>query len=127
LEAFCAANQSFQDALLNYVTAADSLKAKNAIALLAGQQDTRLVPYLEELLEQEKYLATCISSLGNLESEAGLQVLMRYKDLENERLRFLVARSIVAYESDAAKAALSSFEGDPSFLIQALIRKSREE
>ncbi len=127
LEAFCAANQSFQDALMNYVTGADSLQAKNAIALLAGRQDTRLVPYLEELLSQEKYLATCISSLGNLESEAGLQVLMRYKDLENERLRFLVARSVAAYKSEAAKAALSSFEEDPSFLIQALIRNRREE
>ena len=127
LEAFCAANQSFQDALLNYVTEADSLKAKNAIALLAGRQDTRLVPYLEELLGQEKYLATCISSLGSLESEAGLQLLMRYKDLENERLRFLVARSVAAYKSEAAKAALKTFESDESFLIKAMIRKINEE
>ena len=112
---------------MNYVTGADSLQAKSAIALLAGRQDTRLVPYLEELLSQEKYLATCISSLGNLESEAGLQVLMRYKDLENERLRFLVARSVAAYKSEAAKAALKTFESDESFLIKAMIRKINEE
>lgn len=122
IDAFARSSIDFQDALLNYVQDADSLKAKNAIALLAGLQDLRLLPALERHLAQGRYLATCISALGNLESEAGLSLLLNYKDIANERLRFLVLRAIAAYKSPEAKASLKGFAADESFLIQALLR-----
>ena len=122
LEALAAGSSYFSERLYDYVNDADSLKAKNAIALITGLEDLDLLPYLEAHLEAGRYLATCLSALGNLESEASLRLLLSYKDLENERLRFLVARSIAAFKSEAAKAALKEFEADDSFLIQAMIR-----
>jgi len=122
IEAFAKANEGFSEILINYVNDADSLKAKNAISLLCGQEDMRLLPYLEAHLQEGRYLATCISALGNLESEEALDILLDYRDLENERLRFLVVRSIAAYDLEQAKAALKGFEADKSFLIQGLIR-----
>lgn len=122
IDAFARADQAFQSALLTYVNAADSLQAKNAISLLAGLKDMELLPLLETHLAEGRYLASCISALANLESEAGLRLLLNYSELENERLRFLVLRSIAAYKSDEAKRALQGFEADESFLIQALIR-----
>ncbi len=87
----------------------------------------QLLPLLEEHLANGKYLATCISALGNLESEQGLQLLMKYRDLSNERLRFLVVRSIAAFKSEEAKSALQGFQTDDSFLIQALLRNLPED
>ena len=127
IDAFLVADSLFQDALLTYVTDSDSLKAKNAISLLCGVKDMQLLPLLEEHLANGKYLATCISALGNLESEQSLQLLMKYRDLSNERLRFLVVRSIAAFKSEEAKSALQGFQTDDSFLIQALLRNLPED
>jgi len=127
IDAFLRSDSAFQQALLTYVDDPDSLKAKNAISLLAGVQDMQLLPLLKTHLENGRYLATCISSLGNLESEQSLQLLMKYRDLSNERLRFLVVRSIAAFKSEEAKSALQGFQTDDSFLIQALLRNLPED
>ncbi len=122
LQALCAADSTFCDSLLNYTADSDSLKAKTAIALLAGERDPDLLPVISAHLAEERYLATCIAVLGNYQSAESLTMLLQHKDIANERLRFLVARSISLQSSDIAKEAILSFEDDPSFLIQALIR-----
>lgn len=122
LEAFTKANSDFSDLLLGYADDADSLKAKTAISLLAGEKDLRLLPYLEQHLAAERYFATCISVLGNLDNPHSLQLLQAHQNQDNERLRFLVVRALSLHSSEAAKTALESFQDDESFLIQALIR-----
>ena len=122
IDAFLRGSEGFQTKILDYVNSPDSLKAKNVISLLAGVKDQRLLSHLEDFLNEGRYLASCISALGNLESEAGLRLLSQHRNLENERLRFLVVRSIAAYESEDAKQALQGFAADESFLIQALLR-----
>jgi len=127
LEAFNRDNAEFSDLLLGFVEDPDSLKAKNAISLLAGEKDLRLLPYLESFLQQGRYLASCISVLGFLDDPAGLSLLMHHRNQDDERLRFLVVRALSMHESAAAKKALESFEDDDSFLIQALIRKLEKD
>lgn len=127
LEAFTRANQDFSDVLLNYVSDPDSLKAKTAISLLAGEHDLRLLPHLAEHLSAGRYLATCISSLGSLDDPHSLWLLKRYQNQSNERLRFLVVRALSRHKSEAAKNALTYFQDDESFLIQALIRNLPKE
>ena len=127
LEAFTTANTDFRDLLLTHVNDPDSLKAKTAISLLAGEKDLRLLPYIEQHLGAERYLATCISVLGNLDDPRSLELLQAHQNQDNERLRFLVVRALSMHSSEAAKIALESFRTDESFLIQALIRNLPKE
>lgn len=127
LEAFTKANAGFSDLLLIHASDPDSLKAKTAISLLAGEKDLRLLPYIQEHLAAARYFPTCISVLGSLDDPHSLQLLIAHQNQDNERLRFLVARSLSKHSSEAAKIALESFQGDESFLIQALIRNLPKE
>mgnify|MGYP001044956554 CR=1 FL=1 len=127
LEAFTRDNPDFALLLLDYVQDPDSLKAKTAMSLLAGEKDMRLLPHLEGFLEEGKYQSACISILGNLDDPRSLEMLMQLKEQDSERLRFMVARSLSMHGSGEAKAALESFVDDESFLIQALIRNKLKE
>ena len=127
LEAFTKANTDFRDLLLSYADNPDSLKAKTVISLLAGEKDLRLLPYIEQHLAAERYLATCISVLGSLDDPRSLELLKAHQNQDNERLRFLVVRALSMHSSEAAKIALESFRTDESFLIQALIRNLPKE
>ncbi len=127
LAAFTGDNPDFKDLLLGYVNDSDSLKAKTAISLLAQEQDLRILPHLAEHIEAGRYLSTCISALAYLDDLRSLSLLVSLQDQEDERLRFLVARSLSLNTSKIAKTALEDFREDPSFLIQALIRKQLKE
>ncbi|MCD8479037.1 MAG: hypothetical protein LRZ88_01645 [Candidatus Cloacimonetes bacterium] len=82
IDAFLRGSEGFQTKILDYVNSPDSLKAKNVISLLAGVKDQRLLSHLEDFLNEGRYLASCISALGNLESEAGLRLLSQHRNLE---------------------------------------------
>ncbi|MFA5666260.1 MAG: hypothetical protein WC944_04670 [Candidatus Cloacimonadaceae bacterium] len=127
LEAFTKANAGFSDLLLTYASDADSLKAKTAISLLAGEKDLRLLPYIQEHLGAKRYIPACISALGALDDPGSLQLLTDHQYQDNERLRFLVVRSLSMHSSEEAQTALESFYSDESFLIQALIRNLPKE
>ncbi|MDD4687546.1 MAG: HEAT repeat domain-containing protein [Candidatus Cloacimonetes bacterium] len=122
LQVMCNADSLFCTKLLDYTNDPDSLKAKTAISLLAGKRDSRLLPVLSEHLAAKRYVSTCIASLGNIEGEESLQMLLAQRNQNNERLRFLVVRSLSLHSGEAAQAALKSFEQDSSFLIQSLLR-----
>lgn len=127
LQSLAEYSADFRDRLLERATDADSLVAKTAISLLAGEEDERLIPILSDYIEKGQYLPTCISSLGIFDSPESLELLTSYPNPENERLRFLKVRSISMHKSAAAKEALKSFEDDASFLIQALLRKIKKD
>lgn len=127
LQALCKQDAEFREILLAHTSDADSLKAKTAISLLAGERDLRILPHLMNHLAEGRYTASCIAALGNLDSPESLRMLLQQKDQPNERLRFLVARSISLHKSAEAKLALEEFHDDPSFLIQALIRNLPKE
>lgn len=117
----------FRDALLEYAVNPDSLKAKTAISLLAGEKEQRLIPILKDYLDENQYVSTCISSLGMLDYPRSIALLISYEDPENERLRFLKVRSISMHKSALAAEALQEYEDDESFLIQALLRNKKKE
>lgn len=127
LEAFSNANESFRERLFYYVADSDSLVAKTAMSLLAAQRDIRLLPYVKEHLLAGRYQSACISILGLLDDEKSLSLLLAQDNLPTERLNFLRVRAIAMHESEAAKEALMEFTGDPSFLIQVLLRKTLEK
>ncbi len=127
LQSLAEHSADFRDRLLERSTDADSLVAKTAISLLAGEEDERLIPILSDYIEKGQYLPNCISSLGIFDSPESLELLTSYPNPENERLRFLKVRSISMHKSAAAKEALKSFEDDASFLIQALLRKIKKD
>jgi hypothetical protein len=127
LQALCKEDETFRDLLLEQSSAPDSLKAKNSIALLAGMRDERLLPIIENYLKQDMYLVACLSALANIDDPKSLVLLSNYRDLESERLRFLVARSISMHSSAQARDYIEEFREDPSFLIQALIRNLPKE
>jgi hypothetical protein len=127
LQALCKQDTEFREILLGHTANPDSMKAKTAISLLAGERDNRILPQLAQHLAEARYTASCIAALGNLDAPESLQLLLQQKDQPNERLRFLVARSISMHKSAEAKLALEEFHDDPSFLIQALIRNLPKE
>lgn len=127
LQAFCRDDSLFRDLLLPRTADQDSTKAKTAISLLAGMRDSRILPYLETHLAEGRYFVTCISALGNMDSPQSLQLLIPHIHNPNERLRFLVARSLSLHQSAEAKKTLEQYREDPSFLIQALIRNLPKE
>ncbi|MFW5628128.1 MAG: HEAT repeat domain-containing protein [Candidatus Cloacimonadaceae bacterium] len=127
LQSLAEFSEDFRDRLLERATDVDSLVAKTAISLLAGEEDRRLIPILSNYIEKGQYLPTCISSLGMFDFPESIELLTSYPNPENERLRFLKVRSISMHKSDAAKEALRSFEDDDSFLIQALLRKINKD
>ncbi|MDD3535742.1 MAG: hypothetical protein PHC50_06335 [Candidatus Cloacimonetes bacterium] len=122
LDALLKGSADFQTQLLAYAADSDSLKAKNAISLLAGVADMALLPIIQEHLSAGRYFTTCISALAALKSEEAVEALLPYRFAENEVYRFLVLRALSLHKSENAQKALEGAKADESFLIQALIR-----
>ncbi len=101
----------------------DSLKVKNAIALIAGRADSLAVDSLAVFLEQRKYLPTVLSALGGIKTEKTVDLLLPWLDSPVEKFRYLAARSLKSVNLPRALAALRNMGNDSSFLIKALVRQ----
>jgi hypothetical protein len=101
---------------------ADSLAAKNAMSLLASVADSLLAEQLELLLEEDKYVTACLSCLGSIRSERSVEILAQWLDSPYERLRYIVARSLLAIDIPSSRKLLMALRDDPSFLVRTLAR-----
>jgi len=127
LEVMVKENESFKQLLFNYTDDADSLKAKNALALIAGVGDSTLIEPIRKHLNNGKYITTCLSLLGSIKSEESVNLLAEYAFHPCERYRYLVARSLKQINTPQAHNYLIKMADDSSFLVKTLIRKFKEE
>lgn len=127
LEAFLTDNEAFKAQLFGFVEDADSLKAKNAMSLIAGIGDSTLIVPIRHHLEAKRYITACISLLGSIKSSESVAILSGYASHSSERYRYLVARSLSQIKTPEAAAALESMKEDKSFLVQALLRNLPKE
>jgi adenylate kinase len=103
------------------------LKAKNALALIAGVGDSTLIEPIRKHLNNGKYITTCLSLLGSIKSEESVNLLAEYAFHPCERYRYLVARSLKQINTPQAHNYLIKMADDSSFLVKTLIRKFKEE
>lgn len=127
LEALAKGNNDFLQKLFEHTNDPDSLKAKNAMSLIAGVGDSTLIVPIKAHLTEKRYITACISLLGSIKSEESVKLLSEYSFHSSERYRYLVARSLRSIDSPSAAKALNDMAGDSSFLVKALIRQWRKE
>lgn len=113
--------------LIPFIHKADSLAAKNAISLLASKADSLLVPELERLLQEGKYLTACLSVLAAFETPESIAILSQWLNHPQERFRYIAARSLAQIDLPEARAALREKAVNPSFLLKAILRKLPED
>ncbi|MEN6446100.1 MAG: HEAT repeat domain-containing protein [Candidatus Cloacimonas sp.] len=127
LEVLVDANADFKKELFNYVDAEDSLKAKNALTLIAETGDSTLIEPLRKHLENGKYVTTCLSLLGSIKNAESVNLLAQYAFHPCERYRYLAAKSLKQIGTPEAYNCLKQMANDSSFLVKALIRTSEKE
>ncbi len=127
LEALTKGSPEFKTLLFSFVDDSDSLKAKNSMSLLAGEQDSTLIVPIAKHLENKKYITACLGLLGSIKTDESVNLLSRYAFHSSERYRYIVARSLRQIGTPNAIIALENMAGDSSFLVKTLIRKYRED
>jgi len=127
LETLTSGSKDFLARLFAYTDDPDSLKAKNALSLIAGVGDSTLIEPVRKHLDKQQYVTACISLLGSVKTHESVELLKNYAFHPSERYRYLTARSLKQINSPEAIASLENMAGDSSFLVKALIRKAREE
>ena len=127
LEVLVKENERFKQLLFNYTDDIDSLKAKNALSLIAGVGDSTLIEPLRKHLSNGKYITTCLSLLGSIKSKDSVELLFQYAFHPSERYRYIVARSLKQIGTPEAYSCLKQMANDNSFLVKTLIRKWEEE
>ena len=127
LEALLKSAPLMKDQLYPYIQHADSLKAKNALSLLATDADSLLIPELKQLLQEKKYIGSCLSILGSYDSLEALELLRPWLDHDLERYRYIAARSIAKINLPEARQLLRQRRNDPSFLVKSIVRALKEE
>ncbi len=116
----------FKDSLYRYIDDADSLKAKNAMSLIASTGDSLLIEPIRSLLNRELYVTSCLSCLGAIPSDRSVDILREYVSSPVERFRYITARSLLGIKTPAAKSLLREMKEDRSFLVQSLIRSIKD-
>ena len=127
LEDFLDKVPAFKTRLYDYIENPDSLKAKTALALIAGTSDSLLIEPVKKLLNQKKYVTACLGTLGSIKGRQALAILSEYMNSPVERYRYIVARSLLSEGSQEAKDLLMQMRNDPSFLVQSLVRNLMEK
>ena len=127
LEALLKSAPQMADQLYPYIQHADSLKAKNALSLLATDADSLLIPEIKQLLKQDKYIGSCLSILGLYNTMEALELLSPWLDHDLERYRYIAARSIAKIDLPEARQLLRQRRNDPSFLVKSIVRAMKEE
>lgn len=102
---------------------ADSLKVKNAIALLSEKADSLALDSLAVFLKQNKYIPSVLSALGSYKTESSLALVKPWLMHHTEKYRYLAARSLKAMNTPQSLALLRDMGNDSSFLIKAMVRQ----
>ncbi len=102
---------------------ADSLKVKNAMALIATKGDSLAVDSIAVFLKQNKYIPACLSALGGIRTNKALELILPWTAHHTEKYRYLAARALKANGSAAALQHLRQLKQDSSFLIKAMVRQ----
>jgi hypothetical protein len=127
LEVLVKENEQFKQLLFDYTDDIDSLKAKNALSLIAGVGDSTLIEPLRKHLNNGKYITTCLSLLGSIKCAESVDLLFQYAFHPSERYRYIVARSLKQIGTPEAHNCLKQMANDNSFLVKTLVRKWEEE
>ena len=122
LEALAKSSQAFRSRLFPVIEGADSLAAKNSLALVAGVGDTLLVDVIGRLLAAKRYETACLSALAGVDSPLAVNILRDYIGHPSERFRYITARSLLQNKDPLARTTLYLMREDHSFLVQALLR-----
>lgn len=120
-------SEPFKHELFKWIEAADTLKAKDALSLIAGTGDSLLLDPIQSLLSRNKYVGTCLGCLGGIDTELSIDILQSWLDYPIERYRYIAARSLLGIGKPRALALLRGMRDDSSFLIQSMVRSIPED
>ncbi|MBM4398802.1 MAG: HEAT repeat domain-containing protein [Candidatus Cloacimonetes bacterium] len=116
-----------QTSLYAVLLDADSLKVKNAIALLGERADSTALDSLSVFLKQNKYIPAVLSALGYIKTARSQDLIAPYLYHHTEKYRFLAARSLKAMNTPQSLALLRKMDKDTSFLVKAMVRQLQAE
>jgi len=123
LEALISKSPRFKTALFNELASTDTLKAKNALALIAGTGDSTLITYIGDFLQSRKYVAASLSALGGLKTDPSIDLLIPFTESSSERLRYISVRSLVGIGNPRAMDIIKGKKDDSSFLVRTMVRE----
>ena len=114
LEALAKKSAEFVAQLFPLIEGADSLAAKNSMALISGVGDSLLVSYVERLLRAGKYQTACLSVLSGVHTARSVELLRDYINHPSERYRYITARSLMQIKHPSARPTLLLMQPDRS-------------
>jgi hypothetical protein len=112
-----------QTGLYGVLHDADSLKVKNAMALIAELRDSLSIDSISVFLKMNKYIPTTLSCLGAYKTAKALDLIRPWLAHPSEKYRYLAARSLKAMNTTESIAELRKMGNDSSFLIKAMVRQ----
>jgi hypothetical protein len=118
---------AFKEELFKWIEVSDTLKAKDALSLIAGTGDSLLLDPIQSLLSRDKYVGTCLGCLGAIDTDLSIDILQSWLDCPIERYRYIAARSLLGIGKPRALNLLRGMRGDKSFLIQSMVRSLPED
>jgi hypothetical protein len=123
LEELTKQSKLMQTSLYAVLHDADSLKVKNAMALISGLKDSLSVDSIAVFLKMNKYIPTTLSCLGSFKTAKALDLIRPWLSHPFEKYRYLAARSLKTMNTPEAIAELRKMANDKSFLIKAMVRQ----
>ncbi len=123
LEELTKQSKLMQTSLYAVLHDADSLKVKNAMALISGTKDSLAVDSISVFLKQNMYIPASLSCLGSFKTTKALDLIRPWLTHHTEKYRYLATRSLKAMNTPEAIAELRKMSGDSSFLIKAMVRQ----
>lgn len=123
LEELTKQSKLMQSSLYAVLHDADSLKVKNAMALISGTKDSLAVDSISVFLKKNMYIPASLSCLGSYKTAKALDLIRPWLTHHTEKYRYLAARSLKAMNTPEAIAELRKMGNDSSFLIKAMVRQ----
>jgi len=95
---------------------------RNTIYIIGELADSSFLEIFEKMLEEELYVSSILSALGNIKTEKSVDLLEKYIDTNDIYVKVTLARSLLSINSDRSIELLLKFKDDDCFLIMSMIK-----
>ena len=110
-----------RDTLVKGLTHEHFRAISNSIYLIGSLADPSYLDVFEEMLDENKNVGSILSALGNIHTDKSIDMLERFIDTDDKYRRVIVARSLLAIDTERSKDLLMSLENSDCFLIKSML------
>ena len=122
IENYASASDEFRVYWSELLNNSDSLIVKNTISIIGEVSDTTYIDTLYSFLKRGEYSNNVLSALGKMKTEYAVEILKKYRFVESEKTRVIVARGLKNTDSELSNDYLLEMINDESFLVRSMLR-----